>query len=754
MYNFTKENIKGDFLKKSKNYTYNEALMNYLVPKKDIEIKLSYGLNELEKLVAPPTHIPNKNAEVINFMDERLYRESECIKSLTTKELKKLGISSSEIGTTIPYMRIPIGKNKTEEFFDPRDFNLLVETSENLNKKTIIRKSLFLGNSSKVLVYLNSSNKKSASFEKHEYKKITPLVFIFEKMKLTVVVEKSSLDVMTENEFQTISDIKHLHKKTISDITKYISKNYSFLEDTFFSLVGYSHTIYFNPSEDTIKNVLLDHLDSLLLKINERNTFKDLLSNKRYHEQFPARKIKRKIIVYEAPTNSGKTYTACNTIKDLIRNDENANAACIFPLRALAAQIKDEFMEEGVSCSLITGEERELELGARVESITAEVASVSKLYTTVFIDESQLLFDDSRGSAYARAIIGSYAKNVILAVAPAYKNALIFWLKTVLSEDEIEEIELKRLCPLHPLEKRITKRTVEKGDIIVAFSVKEIHRIAYELSDKYKVGVIYGKMSPSSRRSMVRDFMVEDFDVLVATDAIGMGVSIPAKRVLFSALEKFDGVDMRSLNSEEIRQIAGRAGRYKFYDEGFYGTYELNQPIFTIERAVKMIVPIDAPKKLTISPDKHIFRSSKNLSLMDTINIWFNASIDEWYKPNERVISDLVLKAEFLDQKNLSKEQTIELLFVTFSENMYETYVRYVNTLTDGGSIESFQEKMVNKVVYYENYAQWLTLVYQLKKVFPEQCPDESWIKEEMNSCGEQLTEELKNLYSKGKINV
>jgi ATP-dependent RNA helicase SUPV3L1/SUV3 len=53
-----------------------------------------------------------------------------------------------------------------------------------------------------------------------------------------------------------------------------------------------------------------------------------------------------------------------------------------------------------------------------------------------------------------------------------------------------------------------------------------------------------------------------DVDVLVATDAIGMGLNLDIKHVAFSGLRKFDGRRMRDLMPHELAQIAGRAGRH------------------------------------------------------------------------------------------------------------------------------------------------------------------------------------------------
>lgn len=56
-----------------------------------------------------------------------------------------------------------------------------------------------------------------------------------------------------------------------------------------------------------------------------------------------------------------------------------------------------------------------------------------------------------------------------------------------------------------------------------------------------------------------------DFDVLVASDAIGMGLNLNISRIIFSTLRKFDGIEMRDLTVSEIKQIAGMLFRRYLY---------------------------------------------------------------------------------------------------------------------------------------------------------------------------------------------
>lgn len=57
--------------------------------------------------------------------------------------------------------------------------------------------------------------------------------------------------------------------------------------------------------------------------------------------------------------------------------------------------------------------------------------------------------------------------------------------------------------------------------------------------------------------------------VVVATDAIGMGLNLPVRRIVFVQTQKFDGTTRRGLTVPEVKQIAGRAGRFGLFDTGY-----------------------------------------------------------------------------------------------------------------------------------------------------------------------------------------
>lgn len=83
-------------------------------------------------------------------------------------------------------------------------------------------------------------------------------------------------------------------------------------------------------------------------------------------------------------------------------------------------------------------------------------------------------------------------------------------------------------------------------------------------------------------------FLAGQMDYVVSTDAIGMGLNLPIRRILFMDTEKFDGVERRALKPEEIQQIAGRAGRYGMYDKGYVGA---TQNLGAIRAGLNTVVP-------------------------------------------------------------------------------------------------------------------------------------------------------------------
>ncbi len=306
---------------------------------------------------------------------------------------------------------------------------------------------------------------------------------------------------------------------------------------------------------DEIKDALLKHQRQQLLARTIRD-FKNL---------FPlARELRRKLVLHIGPTNSGKTYQAMKTL-------EKADTGYyLAPLRLLALEGYESLKKDGVESSLITGEEQLLHEDATHISSTIEMLNFEMDVDVCVIDEVQMIDDRDRGWAWANAIIGAPAKTIIMTGSPNCREAIVA-LAEYLNEP-LEIIEFERKNPLTMLTHATPINEIEPATAVIAFSRANVLRLKQQLSKNYRVSVVYGNLSPEVRREEARRFREGETDILVATDAIAMGLNLPIKTILFSRGDKFDGVNQRPLIATEVQQIAGRAGRYGMHEKGYVGS--------------------------------------------------------------------------------------------------------------------------------------------------------------------------------------
>ncbi|XP_013607123.1 PREDICTED: ATP-dependent RNA helicase SUV3, mitochondrial isoform X4 [Brassica oleracea var. oleracea] len=279
------------------------------------------------------------------------------------------------------------------------------------------------------------------------------------------------------------------------------------------------------------------------------------------HTWYPiARRKKRKVILHVGPTNSGKTY---NALKQLERSSSGVYCG---PLRLLAWEVAKRLNKANVPCDLITGQEKELVEGANHKAVTVEMADVTSVYDCAIIDEIQMVGCKQRGFSFTRALLGIAANELHLCGDPAVVPLVEDILKV--TGDDVEVLTYERLSPLVPLKVPVRSVSdIKTGDCLVTFSRKDIyrHKNTIEKAGKHLCSVVYGSLPPETRTAQATRFndATNDFDVLVASDAIGMGLNLNISRIIFSTLEKFDGTETRDLTVSEIKQIAGRAGRFR-----------------------------------------------------------------------------------------------------------------------------------------------------------------------------------------------
>ncbi|MBC7756586.1 MAG: helicase [Bdellovibrio sp.] len=316
-----------------------------------------------------------------------------------------------------------------------------------------------------------------------------------------------------------------------------------------------------------------------------------------------ARAINRHHHFYVGPTNSGKTYHAFNA---LIAAKSGVYLA---PLRLLAMEVRDKLIAAGVPCNLITGEERDIIDGAQHTASTIEMMNPNKLVDVAIIDEIQMLQDPDRGSAWTAALVGVPARQVFVCGSNAVTAPCLQVIESL--NETVEITHLQRMTPLvledeslcgKRYSKPKLKPKLQKGDAIIVFSRKDVLTFSARFKQwGFTVASIYGALSPEVRRHESERFCTGQADILVATDAIGMGLNLPIRRVIFSAIHKFDGVAARLLNATEVRQIAGRAGRFGIYETGFVSILEDDER-FHIEH---MLATDDTSEltKLPIAPN-------------------------------------------------------------------------------------------------------------------------------------------------------
>ncbi len=280
--------------------------------------------------------------------------------------------------------------------------------------------------------------------------------------------------------------------------------------------------------------------------------------------EFPkAREMNRHFILHIGPTNSGKTYHALERLKDA------SSGVYLGPLRLLALEVYERMKEYGTPCTMLTGQECIEEPDSRITASTIEMLDIDKEYEIAVVDEVQMVADELRGHSWTRAILGVRAKEIHLCMSPAAEEVVKHLIE--LGNGTYEVCRYERKTPLELEEKPITfPDDVQDGDALIVFSKKAVLNVAGRLeSQGIAASVIYGSLPPEIRRRQMHLFNSGKTKVVVSTDAIGMGLNLPVRRIIFMEIEKYDGNTTRALDISEIKQIAGRAGRYGLYESGY-----------------------------------------------------------------------------------------------------------------------------------------------------------------------------------------
>jgi ATP-dependent RNA helicase SUPV3L1/SUV3 len=264
------------------------------------------------------------------------------------------------------------------------------------------------------------------------------------------------------------------------------------------------------------------------------------------------------------PTNTGKTHVALETCV------QHASGVMGFPLRLLAREAYDRLArmvgEEHVA--LVTGEEKRIGAKARYFACTVEAMPLQHLerdFAFVAIDEVQLCADAERGHVFTDRVLHRRGTEATLLLGADTAAPVLQRLLPGLFIERRPRLSQLQFSG-HKKLARLPKRSA-----VVAFSMAEVYRLAEEARHHHGgCAVVLGALSPRTRNAQVDMFQQGEVDVIVATDAIGLGLNLDIHHMAFAGTRKFDGDDWRALTLAEVGQIAGRAGRH--VRDGTFGT--------------------------------------------------------------------------------------------------------------------------------------------------------------------------------------
>lgn len=480
--------------------------------------------------------------------------------------------------------------------------------------------------------------------------------------------------------------------------------------------------------EDIIRDDYRGYLNSGIISVLVSNHIPKIVAEefnqrlpKNPKDEYPkARKLKRKFFLHLGETNTGKTYNAMQRLK------RSNHGIYLSPLRILALENYERLNNENIPCNLLTGEEEIIVEGALHSSCTVEKANISKFYEVAVIDEVQLMSNSQRGDAWTRAILGLCSPEIHLCGALNAKEELIKIIKDC--GDDIEIIEYSRLVPLQT-EKACFKLTdIKPGDALVAFSKKRVLSLSQLLSDRgIKNSVIYGDLPPEVRKLQYDSFINGESPVLVSTDAIGMGVNLPIRRIIFTEIKKFDGEEFRLLLSQEVKQIAGRAGRIGIYEVGYVACME--HAISFIDEQLE--TPDEVITEAVVGPSEAILKIG-GLPLKEKLALWSTREESlKYYRKKD--VRDYILILERLKPYKISETMQWRLMLIPFdvhSDALLSQFIYYLDECFSLKADELSKPTLASSSLQaYEEFYQKINLYYSFSKSLNLDF-DEQWVYE------------------------
>ncbi|MCE9655300.1 helicase-related protein [Clostridium celatum] len=537
------------------------------------------------------------------------------------------------------------------------------------------------------------------------------------------------LKEMEKEGFKEYEFVCERYEELLEDVSKRMLEDYNKKNNTdfdFYEVVRGNYNTFLNSGFMTV--LTKQHIPKLI-----GEAFEEAFPDNPKDEYMITRRMKRKIYIHLGDTNTGKTYNAVERLKTAKKG------VYLSPLRILALENYEKLNNEGVVCDLMTGEEEIIKENATHISCTIEKVNLKQNYDIAVIDEIQMINDNQRGIAWSRAVLGLRCNEIHICGAMNAKELLIKMLDDC--EDDYEIKEYHRNIPLEVETKNFSYNDVQEGDAIVVFSKKRVLEIAQSYSNNnVKTSIIYGDLPPEVRKMQYEQFINKENKVLVTTDAIGMGVNLPIRRIIFMSIRKFDGEEVRELTSQEIKQVAGRAGRKGIYDIGYVAGVSDTHNIISrkLEEKDEVI------KQAVIGPSEAIL-TIKSLPLNEKLVLWKTREekIDYYRKMD---ISEYLLILDKIKRYKLKEEDQWDLLKVPFdvsNEELMDKFLEYVDEvfiakLKELTKPSCFTGNLDDLEIYYQK----INMYYSFSKIFNLKF-DAEWVYNERIKVSEDINEIL-----------
>ena len=460
-----------------------------------------------------------------------------------------------------------------------------------------------------------------------------------------------------------------------------------------------SHPLQYIYSVHYVPRAIRSSLE-LLMELNPKDEYPE------------ARAMRRHFVLHIGGTNTGKTYAGFQRLKAV------KTGVYLAPLRLLALEAQELMLDAHVRCALTTGEEEDWQEGDTHVAATAEKLDIHAHYDVAVIDECQMIADPARGYAWTRAILGVLAPEIHLCAAPEARHLLVKLIESC--EDSYEIVHHQRKVPLICMNRTVDIMNLQPGDALITFSKIGVLSAAEDLRQHGKnPAIIYGALPYSTRRKQVEAFLRGDVEYVVSTDAIGMGLNLPIRRIIFMEADKFDGRERRLLKPEEIQQIAGRAGRYGMYDKGYVGA---TQHLSEISAGLHSSVPplqtaVLGFSDLVLSVDFDLLEVLEEWNRMPSIPPYQKLDITRYL-----TLINKIRDAGF----HLSKEQELRAANIPFDETedaLRDLFFEFLRQHQRGEDVEQPQlpERQSHTLPELELYCRQLDLYFSFCKTFG--CP-------------------------------